>query len=381
MNIRLQNLRQILKQHELDAALISSVPNIIYLTGITHFSKEEREAFVLITQTNQYIFTDARYTHAVRQLAADFTLKEIGHEHSFTQLLKEISDEEQITILGIETNNLTVFEHERILKALSNTKNNPVVIPANAGIQKIKKTSPFSYKHFDLTELRIKKDLQEINKIQKACAFGDKTFEFIHKKLKLGMTEKQVAFEMETFMRQHGYEPSFPTIVAFEENAAIPHHKTSDKKLTEDNIILLDFGVKYEEYCSDMTRTILFGNPSPEKKRVYQTVYEAQQKAIKYIEKQLEKNQDILAEKADEAARAHILGVGFPSIPHALGHGIGLEVHEPPTLSPKSSAKLEDGMVFSIEPGIYLNDVFGVRIEDLFALQNGNLIQLTNAGK
>jgi len=181
---------------------------------------------------------------------------------------------------------------------------------------------------------------------------------------------------------------SFPPIVAFGKNSSIPHHQTGDSILgpesssgREGQIILLDFGVKYDDYCSDMTRTVFFGKPSKEQQKIYETVLSAQQKAVDYINKTLKSGKKIWASKVDIAARDYIISKGFPTIPHSLGHGIGLEVHEHPSLSPKSKEDLKSGMVFSIEPGIYIPNLGGVRIEDLFVLENQQLRALTGSSK
>ncbi len=373
MNHRLLKLDKLLSQQSLDAALISKVSDITYLTNFSHFSHIEREAFLLITQKNRYILTDGRYSDAVKKHISppsrwqaerseamtpgrwtpELQLAEISAQNPFDNVLKSIVEKEKIHSLGIETNNITVAEHKKIAPHVKNLK------------------------HFDLTELRIKKDPEEISAIQKACELGDKTFAFILEKIKPGITEKEVAYEMENFIRKNGAEISFRTVVAFGKNSAFPHHKTGNERLKNNDTVLLDFGVKYENYCSDMTRTIFFGKASPEKKRVYATVLTAQQKAIEYLKKNI-KNQ-ILLSSIDKIARDYIIAKGYPTIPHALGHGIGLQDHESYSLSTKEI--LKNGMVFSIEPGIYLTDSIGVRIEDLIAIQDNKILQLTQSSK
>ena len=369
MEKRLSNLKKLLKQNNLDAMLVSSLSNIIYLTDFSYFTDIERDAFILITKNNNYIFTNPLYSLAVKKNVKNYTLLEISMTNPFTKLFDEIVKKEKIKSLGIEENNITVAEYKRITKV-------------------IKKSI-----HFDLREIRIKKFPEEIKKIQKACALGDKAFTYICQQLKVGITEKELAIKLEIFIRQQGAELSFPTIAAFGRNAAVPHHKYGNKKLQKNNFVLLDFGVKYENYCSDITRTTFFGKANSEQKKVYQTVWTAQKLAIEYIKKychvQLDsasrknkilkqvQDDNLLAANVDRAARDYILSQGYPSIPPALGHGIGLHVHEAPTLYPRSTEILEEGMVFSIEPGIYLPDKFGIRIEDLFTIQKGKLVQLT----
>lgn len=361
MNPRPTDLNTLLTQHSLDAALISKVSDIIYLTNFSHFYNTEREAFLLVTKNSGYILTDGRYTEAVKKHITKISntktlrLVEISSQNPFENLLKNIFEKEKILSLGIETNNITVAEHKKIASVIKDIK------------------------HFDLAKLRMIKDRDEISAIQKACKLGDKTFTFILERIKPGITEKEIALEMEWFVRKNNAEMSFNTIVAFGRNSAFPHHKTGNDQLRNNDTILLDFGVKYENYCSDMTRTIFFGKASPEKKRIYTTVLDAQQKAIEYLEKNV-KNQISLS-SIDKIARDHITSHNFPTIPHGLGHGIGLEVHETPSVSPKSKEIVKNGIVFSIEPGIYLTDSIGVRIEDLIAIRDNKATQLTHSPK
>ena len=262
MNSRLNKLKALLLEKNLDGALISSVPNIIYLTNFAHFSTHEREAFVIVTQNKNFIITDKRYSHAVRKNVEDLELLELSSEYTIPHLIGKVVTNEQIKKLGIESTNLTVHEWDKI------------------------KTLAEETKHFDLSPIRVIKDSKEIAFIQKACELGDQAFTHILTHIKEGMTEKEVAFELEHFIRKNGADISFSSIIAFEENAAIPHHKTGNRKLERGNLILLDFGVKYEEYCSDMTRTICFGKATEEKKKIHQTVLEAQEKAISFLNSQ-----------------------------------------------------------------------------------------------
>lgn len=354
---RLSKLKKLLKKNNLDAALISSPSNIYYLTEFDYFSYIDRDAFLLITKNNNYILTNLLYSLAVKKTLKNFILCEISSITSFTKHLEQIIKKEKITLLGIEENNITVAEYKKILSI-------------------IKTLQPI-----DLRILRIIKSPDEIKRIKKACTIGDKALTSLLENIKPGISEKELALQLETLFRHFGGEPSFPSIVAFGENAAVPHHKASDVKLKNNEIILIDSGVKYKEYCSDMTRTIFFGKATLEQKKVYQIVLEAQKKAINFLNHQLVNNTDKLIKSADidRVSREYIINQGFDSIPHGLGHGIGLQLHEPPTLSPRWEDKITEGMVFSIEPGIYLNDKFGVRIEDLFTIQNNKLIQLTKS--
>lgn len=353
---RIKNIRQKLLKEKLDAVLISSVSNITYFSGFTNFSKDEREAYIFVGQDFAYIITDARYTEAVKREATHLTVFERSHKNPTKNLFQK--HQKQIKKLGIEEDNLTVAEHKSLKKHFKKIK------------------------HFETAGLRSIKTKEEINKIEKACEIGDLAFEFILKKIENGITEKELAGEMENFITSQGAVFSFPAIVAFGKNAAVPHHQTGETKLTgAGEFVLLDFGVKYDNYCSDMTRTIFFGRPSDKQKEIYEIVLAAQQKAVDYVNSVIKTGKQIKAAEVDKIARDYIISKGYPTIPHSLGHGVGLEIHEHPSISPKSKETLKEGMVFTIEPGIYLPDFGGVRIEDLFVLEDNKLRQLTKSLK
>lgn len=355
MDNRLKNLRVLMTQQKVDAVLVSSVANIIYLSEFDYFSNTERDGYLLITKKNQFLITSPLYSHAAKKHIKNYFIFEASAGRTFLDFLKEVTKKENIKILGIETNDLRVSEYNKFSKNVNTTTN------------------------FDLSSLRLHKTLNEINSIKKACEIGDKAYSHVLKNIRTGITEKEIAFELEFFIRKLGANISFDTVVAFGANAAVPHHKTSDHKLKINQCILIDFGVKYQNYCSDMTRTFFFGMVSEEDKKVYTAVLKAQQKAIFYIEELLSKKRKPIATKVDEIARDYVVAEGYPPFNHS-SHGIGLEVHEMPHIS-SSKERLENGMVFSIEPGIYLPDNMGVRIEDLFAIQNNKLIPLTRSPK
>ncbi len=358
MKDRIKKLHAILEKKNLDAALISDVYDICYLTGFSNFAVEEREAFLLIAKKGSYVITDGRYAEAVKIQVPHFTLIERTALDPLDKIFKTLAKKHTIKKLGFDENNITFAEHKLLTRCFNDLN------------------------HFSISDLRMIKDSNEVSAIKTACQIGDKAFTYILKHIKAGITEKQLAFELELFVKKQGANLSFPSIVAFGANAAVPHHQTSDKRLKPNSFVLLDFGVRFENYCSDMTRTIFFGKENDRQKRMYQTVLKAQKKAIDLLyNKLVYYTQEIKASEVDKAARGYIISQGYPSIPHSLGHGIGLEVHEAPSLSPRSKQALENGMVFSIEPGIYIPHYGGVRIEDLFAIQNNKLIQLTKSQK
>ena len=355
MNTRLKLLHSEIESQNLDGVLITNIPNIIYLTNYSGFSEVEREAFLLITPKTQIILTDGRYSQAVKKLISDFKLLEINSRNKFSDLLSKTLKKLKIENLGVEESDLKVSEYKQIKKVH-------------------KSLTDFKFHH----HRAIKTD-EEIKLIKKSCEIGDKAFDYIQTKIKSGMSEKQLMFLLESFIREQGFEPSFKTIVAFGENSAIPHHQTGDRKLKSGDFVLLDVGVRFKNYCSDMTRTLIFGTPSEKQFLIHETVKEAQQKAFEYLNQNIIK--EVKASDLDKIARDYILEQGFPSIPHSLGHGIGIEVHEPPYLGMNSKNTLKEGMVFSIEPGIYLPELGGVRIEDLYVIEKKGVKQLTASHK
>jgi len=372
MKRKIKSIKLLIEKSDLDAVLISSVSNIIYLTDCYGFSYLQREAFLVIVAQPQglkqktpgvfsFLITDGRYSEAVADIPG-FELIEISSSNSLEKVFENLSG--KIKNIGFEENDLSVAEYKKVRKYF--------------------KTANLA----DLQNLRIIKDSFEIKSIEEACKIGDEAFDYILGKIKKGVTERELAFEIEFFIKKKGADISFPPIVAFGANSSIPHHNTSDRKLKTDNIILLDFGVKYQNYCSDMTRTIFFGKADDKFKKMYKTVLTAQQKTLNFLDKFLDKDtpwqpraRSILAKDVDRVARNYITEQGFLTIPHSLGHGIGIEVHEQPRLSPTSKVGLKSGMVFSIEPGIYIPGYGGVRIEDLVVLENKGARLLTHSPK
>ncbi len=215
----------------------------------------------------------------------------------------------------------------------------------------------------------------EIEKLRKASALGDKCFEFICKEIKIGMTEIEIAKLMDEFMLSNGASGmSFDTIVGSGINSAQIHSTPTDRKIEYGDIILLDFGCVLDGYCSDTSRTIFVGEIKEEYKKIYDIVLTAQLKALNEIKA------GMTCKEIDAISRDYIKSFGY-DFKHALGHCVGKEVHEEPIISPKREETIENNMVFTIEPGIYLENQFGVRIEDTVLLENGKVEPLSKAGK
>lgn len=351
--MRIAKVRELLAENKFDALFISSAHNIRYLTGFDGFGTHEREGFALLTNSKLYICADPRLSEGARKHSKNSIIIEFSAGKKLISQLQEILDKEKIQILGFEEN-LTYSEYKRF-KKLKNIK--------------LKMSE-------DIIEfVRSEKDLEELKSLKKACTLTDETFSHILNNIKSGMTELDVAWEMEKYIREHGGELAFPTIVAFSENSAVPHHKTGDKKLEKDSIILLDFGAKVDGYCADMTRTVFYGKATDEFKKMYEAVQVGQQLPFETLKS------DFTPELVDKTARDFVISQGFPTVPHSVGHGVGLEVHELPHISPGFKEIITPNTPFTIEPGIYIPGFGGVRIEDTVFFNGEEILPLTNSYK
>ncbi len=353
VRMRIAKVRKLLSENKFDALFISSAYNIRYLTGFDGFGTHEREGFALLTQSNLYVCADPRLSEGARKNSQGATIVEFSAGKKLIPQLQKILDKEKIQVLGFEEN-LTYSEYKRFRK-LKNIK--------------------FKMSEDIIEFVRQEKDIEELQSLKKACELTDETFSHILKLIKQGQTELEVAWEMEKYIREHGGELAFPTIVAFGENSAVPHHKTGNKKLENDSIILLDFGAKVDGYCADMTRTVFIGRTPDQFKKMYEAVRIGQQLPFETA------LHEITPEFIDKTARDFVISQGFPSVPHSVGHGVGLEVHELPHISPGFKEIIEPNTPFTIEPGVYIPGFGGVRIEDTVFFNGEKLLPLTNSYK
>jgi Xaa-Pro aminopeptidase len=350
---RVQKLRERLAKDELDAVFISNGENRRYVSGFVSSA-----GYLLVTQTEAIICTDFRYTELAAQQAPGWRIDRIGGKPDW---LAKLVNELEIKTLGFEADDMTVDTLERFKKALKENDAEPELQPTTGvGV-----------------DLRAYKDSGELDLLQRAIDIGDQAFEETAALLEVGITEKEAAWVFEKAVRERGAESiSFETIVAIGPNAARPHHATSDSKLTEGQTIVFDCGSRYQGYCSDLTRTIVLGDADDEIKRVYDIVLTAQLAAIDMV------RAGMTGEECDAIARTIIKEAGHENdFGHSLGHGLGLEVHENPGVGPNAKGKLENGMPFTIEPGIYIPGWGGVRIEDVVVLENDKARVLSHAAK
>jgi Xaa-Pro aminopeptidase len=351
---RLAKLRSKLAEKEIDAIFITQPENRRYLSGF-----DGTAGYLIITAKKAILATDFRYTEQAQTEAPDFEVKRItGNLNDwFPGLVGDMG----IRRLGFECGDVTFNFHKQLGEALKKKKIILKLIPVNGVVETI----------------RAVKELGEIELIKKAAAITDAAFEYVEEKIKAGMTEKQVAWELEKALRERGSQSlPFDIIVGSGPNAALPHAKPSDRVINEGEPIVIDMGAKYAGYASDLSRTICAGKADAKFKKVYNTVLDAQTTAIAIIIEGMTGN------KADSVAREVIKKAGYSeAFGHSLGHGVGLAEHELPYLSPNSKEKLTEGMVFTIEPGIYIMGWGGVRIEDTVVMEKGNARPITKARK
>ena len=360
-NQRLQRLREKLDAHKLDAAFISSPEtaspvNRRYLSGFTGTS-----AYLLITRDDAVIATDFRYWEQAQQQATGFRLHKAqgGLDQWLAGLFEGLGGQR----LAFESAHVSHHGHRAIRKVIQG-------LP-EAERPKLVATT-------NLVEgLRLIKDVEEIAALQAAIDLGDAAFRQTAERVEPGWTEQQVAWEIEKYIREHGGQGvSFETLVGSNERGAMPHCFPTDRVLKKGEGIVIDMGVALDGYMSDLTRTIFLGKPDDKFKRIYDIVLAAQQTATELVEAGMTGDQaHMLAQNViDEGGHGDDFG-------HGLGHGVGLQVHEAPRLGKSSNDKLSDGMVFTIEPGIYLTGWGGVRIEDVVVLEDGRARVMSRAPK
>ena len=347
MNAKLQWLRNKMSSLNLQGLIISNSINIRYLTNI------DAEGVLLLTRKENIYITDGRY---------------IEHVHSILTLFDEI--------IVYDINDVSKDDYENFF-----------LFCENVGFEEYDvsyakyKEYIYKYKIHNLVETehiiekqRMIKDEEEISHIQKACEITDNCFSYLLDYIKPGMTEKQIANEIEEYYRQRTDGLSFETIVASGENTSKPHAVPTDRVIQKQDIITIDMGCKYQGYCSDMTRTIFVGSVPEYVKPVYDLVLKNQKQTAEQMKDG--ESTRLLTKMVENDFKLN----GYDLI-HSLGHGVGMEIHEAPYISYKSDAALKENMIVTNEPGIYLPGKFGVRIEDTVQITKFGCINLTNSEK
>ena len=354
IDTRLERLRALVAERGLDAMLISNSANKRYFSGLRLLADEESTwpGTLLVTRDATMILADSRYTEQAEHEAPGWEV--ILTTGGIGQDLPPILERHEVASLGMEAGALTHADWTALAAAAPGVELHAM--------------------DDEIAPLRLIKTDAEVDAIGRACALTDACFEHLVSFVRAGMTEREVAWELESWFRANGAESlAFLPLVLAGPRAAMPHGQPSDATIERGNVLLIDFGCAVDGYRSDMTRTLFVGEVPDEIRRAYDAVRSAQEVAIDALAVGVN-GQDV-----DAIARRVITEAGFEPFGHGLGHGIGLEVHEPPSLRRTRPYTLEAGMVFSVEPGIYKPGVTGIRIEDIVVLEESGPRLLTNA--
>ena len=330
---RRDRLAQRLGELEVEALLVTRLPNVRYLTGFTGSNGQ-----LLVGAGASVFLTDGRYTEQSRRQVPD--LERVTYA-AFPPAFADAVEAAGVGRVGFESAGLT----HKLFRDLSEAAEGAELVPVGDEVER----------------LRWVKEPAEVALVERAQAITDECFERTLPKLSEGMTEREVGFDMEVTMRQGGAEGmAFDPIVAFGENAAEPHHRPADRPLRAGDIVKLDFGARFEGYHADMTRTVAFGRPPDELVEIHDLVRRAQEAGVRAV------RPGVAGAEADAAARSVIEGAGRgEAFSHSLGHGVGLEIHEGPSLRAKGEDVLAPGAIVTVEPGVYVPGLGGVRIEDM----------------
>ncbi|MFY9543139.1 MAG: Xaa-Pro peptidase family protein [Dethiobacteria bacterium] len=344
---RLKRLQQELKKRSLEAVLITHPANRFYISGFSGSN-----GILAIGAEEAFLFTDFRYLEQAEEQSPHFKI--CSWKGKLSEALQPVINAAGWKTLGFEEEHVTYSLYRELEEGL------PLELLPLKGL---------------VEELRVVKSEAEVESLRRGAAIMDRAFDFLINTIKPGMTEKELALELEYYLRRQGSEGIlFSYIVASGERGSLPHGIASEKPLRSGELVTIDFTGTFDSYATDMTRTIALGEPGARAREVYEIVRLAQQAAREKIRPGMK------GIEADALARELIKEAGFGEyFGHGLGHGLGLEVHEQPVLSPRSESILAPGMVVTIEPGVYIPSWGGVRIEDMVLITSGGAESLTES--
>ena len=353
---RIERLRAEMPGAEVDTMLVSAPANRRYLSGFSGSNGS-----LIITESDAVLATDFRYLEQAASESPDFRVHRIeGGKPWLPALLAELGTLK----MGVEANHVTLAAHQKILKELEESEDvSDITIEPTTGLAE---------------GVRAVKDADELALIGEAVRIADLAMGAVGPNLTPGMTERQAAWELESEMRRLGADgPAFDIIVGAGANGALPHHRADDAIMRRGDPVVIDMGAEYRGYRSDLTRTFAVGGQADDMfERVYAIVLQAQIAAIEAA------RPGMSAKDLDGVAREVIKSAGYgEEFGHGLGHGVGLDIHERPMITPASDDEIADGMIFTVEPGIYISGWGGVRIEDIVVMENGRARPLTAAPK
>ena len=348
---RVEHLRELLEAHELDAMIITQPENRRYLSGFTG-----TDATLFISSDVSVLITDFRFTEQASREAPQFKVVEAVPDLLASELSRVARDEGSARV-GFESSYVSFLDHQKWEQSATDQQ----LVPVQGLVE----------------GLRAIKDEEELGLIRRAAAIGDGAMTHVRQIIRPGMTEREVAWETEAYMRTHGSEAvPFDIIVGSGPNGAMAHATVSDREIQKGEPIVFDLGARVEGYCSDLTRTLVLGEPDERFQEIYYLVHDAQLAALAGIKP------GMTGRQADGLARDVIKQAGYGErFGHGLGHSLGLAVHEDPRMGRQSTAVLQAGNTLTVEPGIYITGWGGVRIEDLVVLTDQGLEILSKAGK
>ena len=351
---RLQKLRPLIAQDGLDGLLLCQRENCRYVSGFTGSS-----GWLLISDKDAILATDFRYVEQAKQEASNFKINPVKGE--LLDWLPELASSLGWHNLGFEANHISFATYNQLNETLRAKHLGLEIVPTTGIVER----------------LRCIKEPEELEYITRAAKLVDAAFEQARSLIHSGITERRLAWEMEAFIRQRGSQGvPFDIMVASGPNSALPHAKPSERTIGQNEPVIIDMGARINGYCSDCSRTLCLGQAPRTLSEIYNVVLEAQLRAIRQIKT------NMTAAEADQLARSTIKQAGYgDAFGHGLGHGVGLAVHEAPRAAPASSDSLAEGMVFTVEPGIYIPGFGGCRIEDMVVLEEGKARALTKSEK
>ncbi len=355
---RIARVREVVAERDLDGLLILGPANRRYLSGYTAADGAigESAGMVLVTRDRAALIVNPLYTDQANAEAAELEVVELRGRSK--TLLPEKLKEWGVRRLGFERNYTLYGFYEDLQE---NLEDGSALVPVKGIVEK----------------MRIRKSDAELEIMRRAGKIADDAYSRVTAALRPGMTERQVARALDEAMEELGAEgPSFPTIVAAGANSARPHHEPGDTPISAGDPVVIDMGARYEGYCSDMTRSFCLGSADERYREIYDLVLRAHDAAKEFV------RAGVTGKDADAVARDLLTGAGYEQeFSHSLGHGVGMDVHEQPSLHKESESTLDTGMVVSIEPGIYISGWGGVRIEDTVVVTADGYESLNHAAK
>ena len=349
MNNKVRKFSEFLENDQ--AVIITSDANRFYLSGF-----KSSDGILFITNQKAYFLIDFRYFEKAKNTVTGYETVMSGYS---VDEISELCKKNSIKTLFVETAQMSVAKYKKYKNALDVN-----VVSDDVADKK-------------LAEMRSIKTSEELELIKKAQKLTDETFSFILDKIVPGKTEKEIALEMEYHIRKASSEGvAFDFIVVSGKNSSLPHGIPTDKKIEKGDFVTMDFGAVVGGFRSDMTRTVAIGNVSDEQRTVYNTVLKAQSQALEHIKA------GVVCKDVDKIARDIIYNAGYKDcFGHGLGHSVGIEIHEMPSFNTRCETVLKSGTVITVEPGIYIENKFGVRIEDMVFVTENGCVDITESKK